>query len=254
MKRIMLAMFVVTLAFAFAGDVQAEKINLAHLKEMVARYPFALEVGTPGSPDHKFLYSDQQAHVHVFRIDDGELEEVWETTALGSRAAAISVSDLYGTGTQYLVIATTLGRFLIYDMNSYNLEWENIQRDFTRIADMVVENIDEDPQQEIIIVADDRIFIFDGINRNIQWVSPSTWPTTQILIGNVDDDPQPEIVMNTGRILDTRFFNIEFTADVPFGERISLFDMNGDGIPEVIGEFSDFTLRVFDVYAQREIW
>ena len=31
-------------------------------------------------------------------------------------------------------------------------------------------------------------------------------------------------------------------------------DMNNDGYPEVVGEFSDYSLRIFDVYAEREVW
>ena len=33
-----------------------------------------------------------------------------------------------------------------------------------------------------------------------------------------------------------------------------LFDMNNDGIPEIIGEFADYSLRIYDVYMRRELW
>ena len=68
------------------------------------------------------------------------------------------------------------------------------------------------------------------------------------------DDDQLEIIMNTGVILDSRFYNVEFQSDEVFGDRIFLLDINDDGIPEIVGEFLDFNIRVFDVYSEREIW
>ena len=65
---------------------------------------------------------------------------------------------------------------------------------------------------------------------------------------------QLEIIMNTGVILDSRFYNVEFQSDEVFGDRIFLLDINDDGIPEIVGEFLDFNIRVFDVYSEREIW
>jgi hypothetical protein len=63
-----------------------------------------------------------------------------------------------------------------------------------------------------------------------------------------------EIVLNSGVIIDSRFYNVEVEWGQPFGDRIALYDMNNDGIPEIIGEFSDYSLRVYDVYARREVW
>jgi hypothetical protein len=75
-----------------------------------------------------------------------------------------------------------------------------------------------------------------------------------IVVANVDDDPQLEIILNTGRVIDSRFFNIEFESDGSYGDRISLFDINNDGYPDVFGEFVDFSIRVYDIWAQRELW
>jgi hypothetical protein len=60
--------------------------------------------------------------------------------------------------------------------------------------------------------------------------------------------------MNTGIILDSRFYTVEFQSEVVFGDRIFLLDINDDGIPEIVGESLDFNLRIFDVYAEREVW
>jgi len=119
---------------------------------------------------------------------------------------------------------------------------------------MEIADIDGDPQPEFIILADRRIYVVDGLNKSRQWTSEREFDATEIVIDNVDKDDQMEIILNTGIVIDTRFFNIELEWDKLFGERIMVFDMNNDGYPEVIGEFSDYSLRIFDIYAQREVW
>jgi len=99
-----------------------------------------------------------------------------------------------------------------------------------------------------------KLLIIDAINKNIQWVSDTGFKAKMIVVSNVDDDPQLEIILNTGRVIDSRFFNIEFESDGPYGDRITLFDINNDGYPDVFGEFADFSIRVYDIWAQRELW
>ena len=47
---------------------------------------------------------------------------------------------------------------------------------------------------------------------------------------------------------------IQVEWDKHFGERISVYDINNDGYPEIIGELPDLSLRIFDAYTQREFW
>ena len=44
------------------------------------------------------------------------------------------------------------------------------------------------------------------------------------------------------------------SADAPFGDRIMVMELNSDRYPEIIGTTKDYSLRVWDVYAEREIW
>ena len=90
--------------------------------------------------------------------------------------------------------------------------------------------------------------------KGLEWQSQEEVTAREILIANVDDDDQPEIILNSGKILDSKFYNVELVADVDFGERISLIDINGDGYPEIIGEAGKFSLRIFDIYAERVLW
>ena len=237
-----------------ATAVLAEDVDLDAMSALAARYPLSLEIGTQGTDSYRFIYTNSQARLYVFIVEDGELRKDWETTDLGSKAVSVVVTDLNGDGVDKLIVATVRGRVLIYDMESYNLEWENLQLRYASIDYLTCANLDNDPQQEVVIIADNLLGIFDGLNKNIQWISDTKFAAKMMLIADVDDDPQLEIILNTGRVVDSRFYNIEFESDGPFGDRIQLFDVNGDGYLDVFGEFADFSIRVYDIWSQREMW
>ena len=237
-----------------AAPALGQEVDLNAMSNLTNKYIQSMQVGTPGTPSHRFVYVNARARLFVYKINEGVLEKDWEAVDLGSKAATMVVTDLNGDGTTKLVVATIRGRVLIYDFDTYNLEWENLQDGYTSIDYMAHANLDGDPQQEIVIIADRLLYIYDGFNKNIQWVSDTEFGAKMFLIGNVDDDPQLEIVLNSGRVVDTRFYNIEFEADGQFGDRITLFDLNMDGYLDVFGEFADFSIRVYDVWAQRELW
>jgi len=228
--------------------------DLDALRGLAAKYPFVLTYTPVGEGGVRFLYVDNWNHVHVYRIVDGVLELEWEQTNLGTRVTSIFITDLYADGRLMLVISTFGGRIVVYDLDGYDLVWENIEDPFSRIDYMVSANVDSDDQQELIFLAEDKLRIYDTKNKTFEWVSQRSFVAQQILLGNVDDDPQAEIILNTGLVIDSKFFSIDFTSERPFGARIALLDLNGDGIPEIFGEAPDFVLRVFDVYAKREIW
>ena len=62
-----------------------------------------------------------------------------------------------------------------------------------------------------------------------------------------------EIVLNTGRVLDALTADAEWETSA-FGAQISLFDIDGDGIDEVIGYGSpgQDQIRIFDVDERQE--
>jgi hypothetical protein len=237
-----------------SGAAHAGRVDLGRMETITKMFPFAIQVGTPGSEKHRFLYADFQTHIHVYKVKDDGLELDWETTNLGSRVSSMFVADLYADGDAKLAVSTSAGRIILYTMDGYDQEWENLQDPFDNIHYMVSHNLDDDPQQELVFIGDGKLHIYDSLNKNFEWSSQTDFDAQQIVIANVDDDDQPEIILNTGAIVDSRFYTIEFQADNAFGDRMSLLDITGDGVPEIFGELSDFSLKIFDIYAEREIW
>lgn len=254
MKR-SLCLALATLALtALWGPALGEPVDLQALERLAGKYDFAIRYGDAEDGVLRFLYNDRSQHIHVYRLEDGRFELDWELTTLGSRVTSMFVSDLYGDGRAMLVISTLGGRILVYDMDGYDLEWENLQDPFENVDYLVAENLDTDPQKELVFVAEDKLIIYDSLTKTFEWVSHFRASAQMIKLGNMDDDPQLEIILNTGAIIDSKFYNIEFQWDRPFGARIELFDLNGDGIVEIWGESPDRVLQVFDRYAEREIW
>ena len=253
MKTILFCMLSVVL-LSQCSPAMSSGFDLEQLKGLTERYPFAVLVDEDNESEMKFLYADIQQHVHIYHSDNGKLVMDWETTNLASRVVSLFVADLFGDGGKEFVIATEAGRILIYDLESYDLVWENLQDPFDKIECLAWANIDSDIQVELIFVADNYLHIYDSANHAMEWESQREFSAQEIIIANVDDDDQAEIILNTGAIIDSRFHNTEFELEKSFGEKIHLYDVNGDGIPEIFGEFSNFSLRIYDIYAEREIW
>jgi len=247
-----------SLAFA-VGCYQvslSEELNAEGLGslEQAYRYFFMLDKSDEGLP--RYMYSDVAAHIHVYAVKGGRSDLDWETASLGSAVTALFVTDLFYDGRKQIIVATARGRLIVYDAKTYDRLSENFTEPFGTISCMTSANVDGDPQQELIFVADNYLNIYDSKTRGREWRSQVMYQATEIVMGNVDDDPQPEIILNTGAIIDSRFYTLEQSSVMNgvFGSRLRLLDMNGDGHPEILGEMPGFALKVYDVYAQREIW
>jgi hypothetical protein len=69
----------------------------------------------------------------------------------------------------------------------------------------------------------------------------------------VDGDRRIEVVLNSGQVIDSVSGDIEWEDETFFG-KIELFDINGDGIPEILTENpGNGPLKVFDAGHRFEV-
>jgi hypothetical protein len=254
--KLMLMVFVGALTLS-ASPVRAEKkmqLDPYTMQEVFCRFPFAQVVPLDSLGAWGLLYADTYGKIHLLKATEKGWKLEWEVTNLGAKIRKFFVRDLDANGLMEVIIATVDGRILVYSTDSYQNLWENLEDNFTVITAIEVASVDNDPQLELVFIADSHLYIVDGLSKNRQWVSQRKFEASEMVIDNVDKDEQPEIILNSGIIIDSRFLNIEVEWDKPFGDRIILFDMNNDGFSEIIGEFADYSLRIFDVYARREVW
>jgi len=218
------------------------------------RYFYVLDKSEDGAL--RYMYGDVAGHIHVYVVKNGRSELEWETATLGSAITSLWVTDVTADGKKEIWVSTARGRIIVYDAQSYDRLYENFIEPFQTISCMTTANIDSDPQEEVIFIGDGQLNIYDGRGGALEWKSTATFLATEILLGNLDDDPQLEIILNSGVIIDSRFYSVEPYAlkSGPFGTRMRLLDMNGDGHPEILSETPGYSLRVYDVYGEREVW
>jgi hypothetical protein len=257
MKKIVLIVFLVFATnIGCSGVATSVELTTESIEMFDTAYKYLVVLeGTEEYPV-RFLYSDVAAHLHAYSVKDGRTEMIWETATMGSAVTSLNVTDLGVDGVKEVIVSTARGRIIVFDSVTFERLGENYLEPFETISCMAIENIDNDPQKELIFIGDGQLNIYDGESTALEWRSPDPYDAQEILVANVDDDPQPEIILNTGTIIDSRFYTVEPSnvASGSFGRRIRLLDLNGDGYPEIIGEMPGFALRIYDVYAQREIW
>jgi hypothetical protein len=183
MNRVVIAAGFLAVSLACSAGHAVTVTDVAAFSRIADRFLLTVEVGTPGQADYRFIYSDRMGHVHVYAMDGDVLKMTWEVTTLGSRATAVIVSDLYGDGKLKLLISSSAGRVLIYDLATYELDWENQQLRYNRIDHMATAQLDGDRQLEVVVLADDRLYIFDGYNRNVQWSSTTNMIANYVVVG-----------------------------------------------------------------------
>lgn len=248
-----LTLLAMTLLACVPGRALAQ-LDPYKLQDAFGRFPFAKVVPLDKGNAWGLIYVDVYGKIYLKRATNRGWKREFEITNLGAKVKQYYILDIEQDGVLDLVIATMAGRILIYRLDDYTNTWENIEDDFTSIEAFDIADLDSDPQMEFIVLANGTLFIIDSVDKSRQWISERKFAATELIIANVDKDEQKEIILNTGIVIDSKFYVIDLEWDKSFGERISTFDLNNDGIPEVIGEFSDYSLRIFDVYSQREVW
>jgi hypothetical protein len=257
MKRTVLPVFLAwVLSAGCHGVSMSEDLTAAGLKNLAEAYKYFFVLGETEDGALRYMYSDAASHIHVYAVKDGRSELEWETATLGSAITAVHISDVTADGRKEIWVSTARGRIIVYDEQNFDRLYENFIEPFQTISCMTTANIDNDAQEEIIVIGDGLLHIFDGRGGAKEWQSTATFAATEILMGNLDDDPQLEIILNSGVIIDSRFYTVEpySLKSGAFGLRMRLLDMNGDGYPEVFSETTGFALKVYDVYGQRELW
>jgi hypothetical protein len=256
MRATMIALMISMLAFASATarGAKNEEVDPYVMQEVFCRFPFAQVVPLDSIGGWGLIYADTYGKLHILKATPKGLKLEWELTNLGVKIQKFFVRDLDANGVPEIIVATVDGRILVYSTENYQNVWENLEDSFSSIQAIEIADVDADPELELVYIADGRLTIVDGVSKSKQWVSQQSFDAVEIVVGNVDKDSQMEIILNSGIIIDSRFFNVELAWDKPFGDRIMLFDINNDGIPEIIGEFADYSLRIYDVYARREVW
>lgn len=201
-----------------------------------------------------FAIADRYGTVQVSKMTAQGVQLVWKSIQLSGIPDEVITADLDGDSLDDAILCrTSNGKVYVWSLDGYTLLWESLPSEYRQITCFTTANMDEDPANEIVMVADNRIVYVDGATFTKSFTSINEYSATQIRCGDVDGDRRIEVVLNTGQVVDSVSGDIEWEDETFFG-KIELFDINGDGIPEILTENpGNGPLKVFDAGHRFEV-
>lgn len=192
--------------------------------------------------------------VQVFKHDGNSVSRIFKSVHLSGIPEELLTGDLDGDGFDDALLCRTSGaKVYVWSLDRFSLIWESLSGEYSSITGFTVANVDEGPESEIVLLAENKITYVDGVTFNRKFTTTSEFTATQVRCGDVDGDGRVEIVLNSGQVVDSVSGQVEW-EDEPFMSRIELLDVDGDGMPEVLteGELGG-PLKVFDVDFRHEV-
>ena len=200
-----------------------------------------------------YLYADTKNTIRHLLVENGRTRELWKSFPLEGSVREVFAEDLDGNGRLEIIAFTTGARIYVWDTDTqYTLKWESIEERFETISAMAIADVDRDPALELIAVADNVITYYDGKEFFREKAGRDVMDPQRILIADVDGDLTDEIVTSDGYVLDTTSLSIEWATD-SFGYPIELFDIDDDGILDLVAERGG-ALQFWSIKDRREIW
>lgn len=192
--------------------------------------------------------------VQVVKLDGRGVRTVWKSNQLAGIPEEVIVADLSGDGLDdALLCRTNSARVYVWALDGFAPLWESLSGEYTSITCFTTANVDEDPVAEIVMVADGRLVYVDGGSFSKQFTSISEYAGTQVRCGDVDGDGRTDVVLNTGKVIDSRTGDVKW-EDEPFFGKIALYDVDGNGVAEILTENpGGGPVKVFDIGARREV-
>ena len=241
-----------------AGSAFAESRDLESLTAQVHtlaakfNYSFVLFPKPRKEGEVSFVYADSKRIVHLYESDGGKLGERWKSFPLDGTVKGVFADDLDRDGSPEIIAYTSAPRVYVWNTTKFELLWETLEGKAKVISAMTIADVDRDPALEVVAVVDNKIVYYDGAEFFREKEGRDVVQPSEILIGDVDGDGTNEIITNDGYVIDTVTLNIEWATE-PFGYPISLFDLDEDGILDVVGEVGG-QLTFWSVADRREIW
>lgn len=249
MKRSFVLVFACVSLFMMVPPIPAdEPVDLMCLSVIIDAMDTYEEEG------HTYVYfGGEGGRLYLMEKTDNGLSEVTEIGVPGT-IRHLRVADLNADGRYEVVITSNTGELEIRDGMTLESLWEQRDEDFSVITSMSIGNVDQDTSMEIVILADEHLYVYDGETRFKEWQSSESMEASDILIGDVDGDEENEIVLSSGLVISSGFYQIEWSAGTTFGDQLYLFDVNNDGVPEIFARQADGRVRVFNARIQMELW
>lgn len=229
----------------------------------VPRDEYSIWVGQyDDDPQPEILLSDSGARIMTVEYRNGEVVQDWlYPFAFEDDFAALQVigADLNGDGINEIIALSERSIYLIEGRDTpasliYTTE-------DGRLEGATVANIDGDSALEILALRDgypEALLVIDTgtqeVEREIEVSLRTVFEGNFPQVGNVDQDPALEVVLRDGYVIDLASGNVQWDLGEPFGNLLTLADVNGDGISEIFATETWGNPMLYDAIQQTDLW
>lgn len=210
-----------------------------------------------GDGDNEILTTDGIEQVMLLSFNDADYQQSWLyplSLKTDNRIVRVLPANLDEDAADEILVVGSSNINIIFDLDKVAEEIVSLDDEYFLAAQ--VADIDADGRKELIAVVNGSIYTHYNsqprlvvyrlpsgeILRNINIVSPAA----DVVVGNVDQDAALEIVLSNGLVYDTATWVNQWYFGNGFGERLSLGDVNNDGIDEILGYRAWNNVNIFD--------
>ena len=225
-------------------------MNVTTLPQLAARI-LTMEY-IPGEPG-TLIYGTGRGFVYLYRVEKGRVRSAAKTN-LWKGIKKVDLADLDRDGRPEIMVLTKEAMLYALDLETLKVVWSTEEGYFEGVSCFTVADMEDDGENEIILLADNYLFVFDVGSGYERWKSLVEYEATHILAGDVDGDNMKELILSNGVVLDSRLYDEEWIYEQSFGHCMDLFDIDGDGVLEVVTLDGAGDLQIVDVDDRARKW
>lgn len=227
------------------------------------------------SGDSEILVADEQ-NLYTITLKEGQPVQNWRypfrLTEFHENLTAVAAEDITGSahldfiiGAQGRAQYAEHGALLVIDGETKRIVHTKTV-EATTINSIRVLDTDLDGELEIALLATENTFsnsynyiaILDAATLETEWQSPAVELGESMDSGQVNSDVWPEIITNNGFVYGfdgSKYIN-KWAYLEPFGNKVYLADLFGDGISEIVTHQNtyDFEIHIFDANSKSKIF
>jgi hypothetical protein len=180
-----------------------------------------------------------------------EFEIVWQSPAYAWPSGISALRAVEAGGAKRVWVGRADGRIDVVNALT-RATVATLNPSTAQVNDFGIADADNDGQIDVVAVTETQMFLYDPASFELRRTIANGGQ--RVAIGNVDADVRNEIVLNTGLVLDVgAAVTVQWSTD-PFGARVQLADLDGDGMAELVAAQAWYLIRAWDLDAQSLKW
>jgi len=176
-------------------------------------------------------------------------DQVFVSEPLDPPIRRIAVGNVTGDARLELVTLHEDGEVRSWDRSTWEVVSSFDSSPSPMNLDFVLADVEGDAREEVLLLADGILRVFDGIGT-LSWEAPTAG--RYLTAGQMDEDPSMEIAIGSGEVFDAASRTEQWRFPSTFNARVIAADVDDDGRDEVLRVDSE--IEAFDVDLEANAW